>query len=162
MTAVNVLSWAAEGSVLLAALLIAHRKRAGFVVGCGRVRVYERVRVLEVGAVTERRITDPKTGGQKGEKLARFDLLPARQLVKIAEHYGRGAEKYAARNWEAGYRWSLSYGALQRHAHAFWAGEDNDPETGSPHLAAVVFHALALMEFTETHPELDDRPRRTT
>jgi hypothetical protein len=106
----------------------------------------------------EVRIVNPNTGGEKGQKLERFDLLPIRPLRIIAKHFGVGASKYEERNWERGYDWSLSYAALQRHAHLFWGGEDNDPETGTPHMAAVVFHAMALMEFAFTHPELDDRP----
>lgn len=98
------------------------------------------------------------TGGEKGVKLARFDLLPAGPLRQVAEHYGKGAEKYAARNWERGYEWSKSYAALMRHAWQFWAGEDIDAETGSHHMAAVVFHALALLQFADTHPDFDDRP----
>lgn len=111
-------------------------------------------------SVLERRIVDPETGAEKGEKLARFDLIPTGPLWQVAEHYGLGAAKYAERNWEGGYRWSLSFGAMQRHAWAFWNGEDDDPETGTSHLAAVVFHAFALMEYRCTHPERDDRPRR--
>lgn len=106
----------------------------------------------------EIRVVNETTGGEKGQKLARFDLLPAGPLQAVAEHFGRGAAKYEDRNWERGYDWSLSFGALQRHAWAFWGGEDIDAETGSPHLAAVAFHALALLEFATTHPELDDRP----
>jgi len=106
----------------------------------------------------EIRMTDPDTGAQKGQKLERWDLLPWRQLAKVARHYGIGARKYEDRNWEKGYAWSLSFAALHRHLAAFWNLEDNDPETGSPHLAAVVFHALALMEFSETNDDKDDRP----
>lgn len=102
--------------------------------------------------------TTSSTGGQKGVKLARYDLIPAEPLRVLAEHYGRGAEKYDARQWEKGYEFSKSFGALQRHAWAFWNGEDIDAETGSPHLAAVAWHALAMMEFARTHPEHDDRP----
>lgn len=109
---------------------------------------------------TEERVVNPETGGAKGKKLARFDLLPAGPLTQVAEHYGKGAAKYADRNWERGYDWSLSFAALQRHAWAFWQGEDFDPETGSHHLAGVAFHALALLEFGRTHRELDDRPVR--
>lgn len=107
---------------------------------------------------TEIRITNAETGGQKGQKLARFDLLPAGSLLAIAEHFGKGAAKYEDRNWERGYNWSLSFGALQRHLWAWWNGEDIDEETGSSHLAAAGFHVLALLEFLKTHPELDDRP----
>lgn len=106
----------------------------------------------------EKRVVDPTTGGAKGQKIQRFDLVPAVPLSQLAEHFGRGAEKYEDRNWERGYAWSLSFGALMRHAWAFWAGEDLDPELGSPHLSAVAFHAFALLEFMRTHTELDDRP----
>lgn len=108
--------------------------------------------------MTEIRVIDPDTGGAKGQKLARFDLIPPKPMWQVAEHFGKGAGKYQDRNWEKGYKWSLSFGAMMRHAWAFWNGEDMDAESDSPHLAAVVFHALALMEFGTTHPEKDDRP----
>ena len=105
----------------------------------------------------EERVTDPETGGQKGTKLARFDLLPAGPLWELAEHYGKGAKKYTDDNWRKGYAWSLSFAALMRHAWAFWRGEDIDLETGTPHIIAVAWHALALAEFRKSHPEKDDR-----
>lgn len=105
----------------------------------------------------EERIVDPTTGGVKGRKLARFDLLPADALNATAEHFGRGAAKYEDRNWERGYLWSLSFGAMQRHAWAYWGGEDVDEETGSLHLAAVAFHALALLAFQLRSVGTDDR-----
>lgn len=108
----------------------------------------------------EVRVTNEKTGGQKGTKLARFELLPAGPLTELAEHYGRGSQKYEDRNWERGYDWSLSFGALMRHAWAFWSGEDIDAETGSKHIIAVAWHALALAEFMQTHPDLDNRALR--
>lgn len=101
--------------------------------------------------------TVSETGGEKGSKPGRFDLIPARPLFELAEHFGRGSEKYEDRNWERGYRWSLSFAALMRHAWQFWGGEDMDPETGSKHMVAVAWHALALAEFMDTHPEFDDR-----
>lgn len=117
------------------------------------IKVYSRTDSDEV------RVVDPDTGGAKGQKLARFDLIPAGPLTHVAEHYGKGAAKYGEdRNWEKGYAWSLSFGALMRHAWAFWNREDIDPDTQSHHMAAVVFHALALMQFGETHPGKDDRP----
>lgn len=110
-------------------------------------------------AAGEVRVVDPKTGGEKGSKLARFDLIPAGPLWELAEHNGKGARKYADRNWERGYKWSLSYAALQRHLNQFWGGEDIDQETGSKHLVSAAWHCLALAEFMRTHPELDDRPK---
>lgn len=107
----------------------------------------------------ETRVVNATTGGEKGSKLARYDLIPAEPLELLAQHFGRGAEKYTVRNWERGYVWSLSFAALMRHAWAYWRGEDIDAETGSPHMVAVAWHALALLEFGRTHQELDDRPK---
>jgi len=105
----------------------------------------------------EERYVDPVTGGEKGTKTARYDLIPAEPLLFVAECFGRGAAKYSDRNWERGVPWSLNFAALNRHLWAWWAGETHDPEGNFHHLAAVCFHALALMEFERTHPELDDR-----
>lgn len=105
----------------------------------------------------EVRSVNPLTGGEKGVKPERFDLVPVEPLKQVARIYGYGAAKYADRNWENGYEWSKSFAALQRHAWAFWGGETIDPESGLPHLASVVFHAMAMMEWASTHPELDDR-----
>jgi len=104
----------------------------------------------------ETRVTSD-TGGQKGKKLARFDLLPVEPLTEVARLYGRGAEKYADRNWELGYDWGLSFAALMRHAWAFWGGESIDPETERHHLASVCFHAMALMEYERTRKGSDSR-----
>lgn len=102
--------------------------------------------------------TTSSTGGEKGMKGARFDLVPVGPLTTVAELYGKGAEKYADHNWRKGYEWSKSYAALMRHATQFWNGENNDAETGLPHMASVAFHAMALIEFMESHPDFDDRP----
>lgn len=107
----------------------------------------------------EVRVTDPNTGGQKGQKPERFDLIPPGPLRQLARVYGMGSAKYAPRNWEKGYSWSLSFAAMQRHLWAFWNGEDIDPESKLPHVIHAAFHALALAEFMNTHPELDDRSK---
>lgn len=109
---------------------------------------------------TEIRIIDPVTGGEKGEKLARFDLLPPEPMWLIAEVFGRGAKKYADRNWEKGYRWGLSVGALQRHLHLWLQGEDTDTETGAHHLAQVAWHAIVLLTFTLRNIGTDDVRRK--
>lgn len=129
--------------------------------------------------------TTSSTGGQKGTKLQRFDLLPTGPLTALAEHYGVGASKYADNNYRRGYEWSKSYAALQRHLTDFWAGKDydvcsNDPDgcrhtdmdgnpfvavredacfnhTGSHHLVAAAWHSFTLLTFVEEHPDFDDR-----
>ncbi len=84
--------------------------------------------------------SDPKNGS-----LLHLRGCPALSIAERGEN-----------NWRKGYDWSNSYAALQRHASRFWAGESMD-EGGFHHLAAVVFHALALLTFEKEHPELDDR-----
>jgi hypothetical protein len=101
--------------------------------------------------------TTSATGGEKGTKPERFDLIPVGALATVAALYGQGAAKYAAHNWRRGYEWSKSYAALQRHATQFWNGEDNDAEMGLPHMASVAFHALALLTFMEEQRDFDDR-----
>ncbi len=126
------------------------------------------------------------TGGQKGTKNERFDLIPTGPLTELANHFGSGAKKYKDHQWRQGYEWSKSYAAIQRHLNAFWGGEDLDicpPDgdgcsfvthegepfedyvegvscynhTGNHHMAAVAWHAFALLEFKERFPEHDDR-----
>ena len=101
------------------------------------------------------------TGGEKGTKVFRYDLVPGWPLRMLAKLYGVGARKYSERNWEKGYEWSKSFAALNRHLWAWWGGEDRDPETDIPHITCVAWHAFALSEFSVTHPEFDDRPRRS-
>lgn len=98
-------------------------------------------------SLEEVRVVDPTTGGEKGAKLARFSLIPTEFLWELACHYGRGARKYADRNWEKGYKWSLSVDALERHLAQWKLGETTDAETGTHHLVAVAWHACALFVF---------------
>lgn len=93
---------------------------------------------------------------------SRYDLIPAAPLFALARHYGAGAAKYAAHNWAAGYEWSKPYAAMKRHLWTVRNGEYIDEETGSPHMVAVAWHCLTMVEFYTTHPEFDDRPVRGT
>jgi hypothetical protein len=119
--------------------------------------------------MTEEWVEESETGGRKGQKLARYDLIPTTALEAVARQYGRGATKYADRNWEKGYAWSLSYAAAQRHLNAYWGGEDWDADpywdsqgqSRPHHLDAAIFHLMTLREFFNTHPEFDDRSKAT-
>jgi hypothetical protein len=105
--------------------------------------------------------TVSSTGGEKGTKLERFDLIPVDALQELARLYGEGAKKYDARNWERGYEFSKSYAAMQRHANQFWSGIDRDEETGVLHITAVAWHAMALAHFLlnpDVFDNFDDRP----
>ena len=109
----------------------------------------------------EVRVVDAQTRGEKGMKLERYSLIPCEMLAELSRHYGRGARKYADRNWERGYKWSLSYDALMRHLQQWVAGEDDDTETGTSHLIAVIWHATALFIFQLRGLGTDDLTPRT-
>lgn len=103
-------------------------------------------------------VVDPVTGGQKGSKQAQLGAVSPRALMELAKVAGFGGEKYERYNFMKGYRWSLSYDAMQRHLHAFWGGQDLDEESGLPHLAHAAWHCLALIAFMRSELGTDDRP----
>jgi len=121
------------------------------------VYLYPSMVLLEEPESAETRITDPLTGGQKGSKLERFDLIPPEPLEELARVYGMGALKYEDNNWQKGYAWKLSFAAMMRHAWAFWRGEDKDPESGCKHLAHCAWHCMTMMWFMDHHKAGDSR-----
>jgi len=131
--------------------------------------VFELVAVLEHGFNTEYQMhpwvktgvqnKDKQSGGTKhdSEKL-RMDLIPVSSELALAEVLSFGSLKYSDRNWENGFKWSRVYGAARRHLAAWFSGENNDPESNINHLKHCLCNIAFLIEFLETHPELDDRP----
>ena len=104
-----------------------------------------------------------RTGGEKGTKDERFDLIPISALTQLARHYGVGARKYADNQWRKGYEWSKSYAALMRHMTAHWDGETHDPESGLPHLAHAGCHVAFMLTWLAEQGEggqFDDRYTR--
>lgn len=105
----------------------------------------------------EVRIEDEGTGGQKGQKAARHDLVPSAALDELARVYGAGADKYSDTNYLRGYSYRLSLGALLRHVQAWNQGEDYDPETGLHHLSHAAWHCMTLQTFQWNDIGTDDR-----
>ena len=102
---------------------------------------------------------DPAKGGIKhdGDKL-RWDLLPYAALSDVAAVFNLGAEKYTAWNWMGGMPYSRVFNSAQRHLLAFWSGEDNDPESGEPHIAHAAANLLFLLTYAKQGIGSDDRP----
>lgn len=106
--------------------------------------------VAEVGA---------STGGIKHDKeKLRTDLIPPSAVTALAEALTYGVTKYSARNWEKGMYWGRPYGAALRHLLAWWGGQELDPDSGLHHLKHAICNLAFLIEYEQTHPELDDRP----
>lgn len=92
------------------------------------------------------------------EKL-RWDLLPWDALAEIVSVLNLGAEKYEPWNWAGGMPYSRVFSSHQRHITAFWAGEDDDPETGESHVAHAAANLLFLLAFIVQQRGTDDRPK---
>jgi hypothetical protein len=105
----------------------------------------------------ETREIDPDTGGEKGKKLAELGAIDPQSLMELAKVAGYGSEKYTRLNYMKGYKWSLSYDALQRHLMAFWSGESIDPESGLHHLAHAAWHCMTLLSYSARGLGTDDR-----
>jgi hypothetical protein len=116
-----------------------------------------RPKTIEEIARTKLRILQNKALKYDSEK-PRLELLPARPLIEIAKVLTQGAQKYADYDWEKGVEWGRTYGSIQRHLLSWHAGEDLDPESNLSHLAHAACQLLFLIEFLETHRELDNRP----
>ena len=65
---------------------------------------------------------------------SRIDLIPPSFIEGVGQVLAFGAAKYGERNFEKGMSWGRIYGGMMRHSLAFWRGEENDAETGLPHI----------------------------
>lgn len=95
---------------------------------------------------------EEQTGKKFDQDKLMYDLLPARTIMGLVNVLTFGAKKYSPENWRkvpnATRRY---YAALMRHLEAWRMGEDNDPESGLPHLS----HALCCLVFLEQLGEYD-------
>lgn len=79
-------------------------------------------------------------------------------FADAARVFDYGRKKYAEWNWAKGMAWSIPLACAIRHCLAILSGEENDPESGLPHIGHVKCNLLMLLTFAETFPEGDDRP----
>lgn len=89
-----------------------------------------------------------------------MELIPGIALEDCAKVFDYGRAKYAAWNWAKGMAWMVVFGCLLRHLYAWARGEDNDPESGLPHLGHAMCNLVMLTTFASTFPEGDDRPKQ--
>ena len=86
-----------------------------------------------------------------------LQLLDPIALEGIANVLAFGAKKYAAHNWRGGIEYSRLLGAVMRHTNAILRGEDNDPESGLPHVDHLGCSVMFLSNMMKTRKDLDDR-----
>lgn len=97
-----------------------------------------------------------------GGKL-RFDLLPVEALEHVAAAMTYGAVKYTDHNYRnnGGLEFGRLFGAVMRHAWAFWRGEDIDRESGLHHLAHCGASVLMLFQVVlDSNGSNDDRYKK--
>ncbi len=88
-----------------------------------------------------------------------YHLLPNDVLQQVGQvlAFGASGAKYGPHNWRKGMAWSRMFDAAHRHIWAFWEGEDNDPESGLPHLAHAVTCLMFLCSYHLSETGEDDR-----
>lgn len=84
-------------------------------------------------------------------------LLSGIALKAVAHVLAFGAKKYSANEWRNGLKHVDVVEAALRHIFSYLDGEDNDPETGLPHLDHACCELMFACELIRTKPELDTR-----
>ena len=81
---------------------------------------------------------------ETGKMKARWDLIDIKLIEGLAQVLTTGAAKYDDNNWKKlENREERYYAALMRHLCSWRKGEENDEESGLPHL----YHAMACIMF---------------
>ena len=94
-------------------------------------------------------------------KWSLVDYKSLEPLVKVLEF---GMEKYSADNWKRGLMTREVIESLLRHTYALLENEDNDSESGLPHVGHILANAMFLSYMINNKPEYDNRSNdsRTT
>jgi hypothetical protein len=86
-----------------------------------------------------------------------LDQFDWRVLQEDALVLNYGEFKYDRDNWRKGMEWHEMFGSTMRHIIKWWLGEDNDPESGLPHLAHARINLLILRNWQLDNKGVDDR-----
>jgi hypothetical protein len=100
-------------------------------------------------------------GERKNSDKIPLELVPPSLVFAVGEVLRVGAQKYSARNWERGMKWTTVLGCLLRHVYK-WASpfeSDFDEESGLSHLWHAAANVAMLIEYDYTCKNLDDRTK---
>ena len=98
------------------------------------------------------------SGARYNSGKAKLSLIPFVTLYDEAAVWEYGERKYKAWNWTKGMDWSIPFECAMRHLAKWQAGEDNDEESGLPHLAHAMCNLRMLTLYSKTLPQGDNRP----
>ncbi len=97
-------------------------------------------------------VRDANVAGSKTAKYsARYDLISAIGLRRLAETYGEGAMKYTDHNWRKGMPVSVMINHAMAHITSYLTGDASED-----HMAHAAWNLFAVMHFEETRPDLFD------
>jgi len=101
--------------------------------------------------------SDTATGTKSDTGKPRLSLIPKSALWGMAKAFTYGEKKYGTHNFRKGISYSRLADATMRHLTAYMEGEDNDDESGNPHLDHALA-SLAMLKFMSVHRQgMDDR-----
>lgn len=109
-------------------------------------------------------MNETTVGRKDDQEKVRTDLYSVPAYLGTCAVLSFGAKKYAAWNWSHGIAYMRIYGAILRHLFAWVTGEDNDQETGLPHLDHAACELMFLQHMTkrpDRYAAFDDRPYGT-
>lgn len=98
-------------------------------------------------------------GDRKNENKLRWSLVDFESLKPMVEVLEFGAKKYDDHNWKKGLKTTEICESLIRHLTAYMNGEDNDLESGLPHVGHIMCNAMFLSHMHEFKKEFDTRYR---
>ena len=99
------------------------------------------------------------TGARFNDGKPPLELTPLSTLEGAARVMEFGAKKYKRYNWLKGMAWLVPYGSLLRHLAAWYWGEENDDDSGLPHLDHAMCNLIMLIHYSKHYEEGDDRPK---
>lgn len=101
--------------------------------------------------------TNPKAA--QGALKCSLSLVPPELKVYASMGLAEGAVKYGKDNYlMSPIDANIYYEAINRHLDLWWLGQDNDSDTGIPHLASVAANIGILVASLENGNLNDNRP----
>lgn len=91
-------------------------------------------------------ITSLKEFVKDGKVKSRMSLIPQEAIIKVADVFTHGAEKYNEYNFSKGARTTTYIDASLRHINRYLLNENDDQESGLPHLAHAISNLLMLLD----------------
>ena len=111
------------------------------------------------GSIGDVNSTAKGSGARYNHGKPDYSLIPLTTLADESRVWEYGTKKYAQWNWAKGMAWSVPFACLIRHMAAWQTGEENDPESGLPHLAHAACNLRMLTLYAKTYVEGDDREK---